>query len=157
MEHVDALTLAGLVGMTLVISVGSIFDPLREWLKGFQVRANPLRILGDLMTCSMCSGWWVGFVWGIYCHEPIFEAVITGGLVSVVSFMADEVFALLSAGSRILVRRMRPAPAPQPVSRRRPPEEPASETVPKTEGVDGPRPLTENEAHAAIGASVGGE
>ena len=156
MEHVDLLTLVGLVGMTLVISVGAIFDPLREGLKGFEVRANPGRILGERMSCSMCSGWWVGFAWGIYCREAIFESIVIGGLVSIVSFMADEVFSLLSAGSRILVRRLRPAPAPHPVSRRRAPEEPMSEVVTKTADADGGiRPLTEDEAHAHIGAPAG--
>ena len=156
MENVDVLTLIGLVGMTLVISVGSIFDPLREWLKGFEVRANPLRVLGELLSCAMCSGWWVGFAWGIYCREPIFEAVVVGGLVSVAAFTLEEVFSLLSASSRVLVRRLRPAPPPMPVSRRRAPEEPATEFVPKTVDADGePRPLTENEAHAVIGGGAG--
>lgn len=159
MENVDALILVGLVGVTLVISVGSIFDPLRDWLKGFEVRSNPLRVLGELMSCPMCSGWWVGFAWGIYSREPVFESIIIGGVVSVMAFMTDEVFALMSAGSRVLVRRLRPMPPPHPVSRRRPaPEEPASEFVPKTADADGtPRPLTEDEAHAVIAGGSSGE
>lgn len=157
MDHVDILTLAGLVGVTLVISVGSIFDSLREWLKGFVQRANPLRVLGELMSCSMCSGWWVGFAWGLYSREPVFESVVIGGLVSVTTFLSDEVFAILSAGSRVLVRRLRPAPPPQGVSRRRPPPpEPSGSTVGKTVDPDGDiRPLTEDEAHATIGAPAG--
>ena len=112
--------------------------------------------IGELMDCSMCSGWWVGFAWGLYCREPIFESIVIGGLVSVTAFLADEMFALLSAGSRVLMRRLRPAPPPQGVSRRRrPPEEPMSEVVGKTVDGDGEvRALTEEEAHASIGATA---
>jgi hypothetical protein len=157
MEMVDAMTLIGLAGVTLVISVGSIFDPLRDWLKAFQIKANPLRILGELMACSMCAGWWVGFTWGLYHQAPIFESAVMGGLVSITSYALDEVFAIIESGTRVLLRGLRAPLAPQTVSRRppAPPPESVSDVVTMVEGKDGPRPLTEEEAHVSVGGSAG--
>jgi len=88
---------AGLIGVTLVISAGKVFEPLRDWLKGFQNRANPLRILGDLVSCSMCSGVWVGFLVGLLVKQwPWYVALLLGGVISIASLVVDEVVGIIS-------------------------------------------------------------
>lgn len=49
--------LAG-VGITNLIVNGAIFDAPRNFI----VRNSPF--LGKMITCMMCSGYWVGFVMG---------------------------------------------------------------------------------------------
>ncbi len=102
----------GLVGVTIVISGGKIFDGLREWLLGFAVRWNPLRLLGVMMSCTMCAGWWVGFVWGLTTGHGYGASIIFGGLISVVSFATDEALTILAAHGIRAARALRPAPQP---------------------------------------------
>jgi hypothetical protein len=128
MDQLNAITIIGLIGVTLVVAVGKIFEPAREWLKGFAHPWNPLRILGEGMSCTMCAGWWVGFWWGIYSGDPIITSVVVGGLVSVLSYLSDELLAIVAAVSIRLVRRAPPAPqipAPMPRAPRVPDQEPA--------------------------------
>ena len=87
----------GLVGVTLVISAGRIFEPLRDWLMGFEKEYNPLRILGMLLGCSMCCGVWVGFLWGVLGERlPWSSALILGGLISITALVADELIGIVS-------------------------------------------------------------
>ena len=73
--------LIGCIGITLIITTGKIFAPLRVYLKGFSVQYNPLRVLGELLSCSMCSGFWVGFIWSFFAYDVGFlEGVLWGGL-----------------------------------------------------------------------------
>lgn len=133
MIELEVMTVVGLIGVTLVIAVGKIFDPIRDWLKGFSHQWNPLRWLGEGMSCTMCSGWWVGFWWGVYQVQPWGTCVVTGGAISVLAYVADEVLAIVAATS---IRMVRPAPTPVPVQprvRRRAPVVPDSE-APLTEG-----------------------
>lgn len=124
--HIDLLTILGLIGVAIVISVGKIFDGLREWLKGFVHHWNPLPWIGEMMSCTMCSGWWVGFVWGAW-NGLGWGAMLTGGLISVLSFAVDELLALLSGVALRIARRVPPArvpagpPPPPPPPRNDPP------------------------------------
>ena len=87
----------GLIGITLVISAGKIFEPLRDWLLGFEKEYNPLRVIGNLLNCSMCCGFWVGFLWGFFVSQfswPV--ALILGGLISITSLATDEIMGIIS-------------------------------------------------------------
>lgn len=143
MLDLNVITAIGLIGVTLVIAVGKIFDPLREWLKGFTFWANPLRWAGEAMGCTMCAGWWVGFAWGIYTAQPWGVSVVLGGFVSVASFATDELLAIIAAVSIRLVRRHSPPPqmqVPEPL--------PRAPRVPDEEA-----PLTEEQANAHLDAA----
>lgn len=85
----------GLIGVTLVISSGKIFDPLREWLKGFENELNPMKWAGNMISCSMCSGVWVGFGWGMLKGFPWWQSLVLGGVLSVFSLFTDEVMSIL--------------------------------------------------------------
>jgi hypothetical protein len=93
--QVTWLEALGLIGVTLVVSRGKVFDGLRRWLKGFVNPFNPFRLLGELMSCAMCSGFWVGLFWGLLRGWDIWPCVTFGGFVSVTSFVADSVTGLL--------------------------------------------------------------
>ena len=53
-------------GLTSIIVWGSIFDNVREWIK------TKSKFIGDLISCTLCTGTWVGF----------FLSICLGGLTS---------------------------------------------------------------------------
>lgn len=88
--------LFGSVGVTLIVTTGKVFKPLREWLSGFVKRLNPLRILGDLISCPMCTGFWVGFLWKwLIGGVHVVDGLMWGGLVSLSAYVADLVVGFL--------------------------------------------------------------
>jgi hypothetical protein len=87
--------LAGLVGITMVITRGSIFDWLREWLLSFSNPKNVLRWVGMLMSCPQCAGVWVGMVWGISVRLPWPDVAVAAGVISLASYLASQAFNLL--------------------------------------------------------------
>ena len=91
------LEIVGLVGVTLVVSHGSIFDGLRAWLLGFEHPANFLRWVGILVSCPQCSGFWVGAIWALALQKPWVVVFVSAGLISVATIAADFVFRLTSA------------------------------------------------------------
>ena len=98
------LEVAGLIGVTLVIAKGKVFDGLRVWLLRFEHKYNPLSYLGALLSCSMCLGVWVGFGWGLASGRGLLEAIVWGGLISLVSWPVGEVLSVLE----LFVERRRP-------------------------------------------------
>lgn len=142
----DLLTVVGLIGVTLLLSVGKWLDGLREWLLGFSVRANPLRILGETLSCTISVGFFVGVAWSLYQADSWAKVFVWGGLISLAAYATDEALALIDAGVRRLVGRgpVMP-PMPLPMNREK-------EKKPVPEPLGGP--LTEEQAHAVIG---GGE
>lgn len=78
----SAEILFGLVGVTFVISMGSIFEGVREWLMSFEHRYNVFRLIGELVSCPMCSGMWVGMLWAWHAGHDWMGVLVGGGLVS---------------------------------------------------------------------------
>lgn len=91
------LEMVGLIGVTLVITHGTIFDGLRAWLLGFEHPANFLRWVGVLMSCPQCAGFWVGACWALALQKPWVTVVVAGGVVSATTVAADFVFRFVSA------------------------------------------------------------
>jgi len=145
----DVLTIAGLVGLTLFISVGKWLSGFREWLMGFTVRANPLRLLGELLTCTISVGFVVGALWKLEQAAPWSAVIIMGGFISLVAYAADEGLALVDAGVRKVARGG--GPPPMPISMMQPPPADEGEPPEDTIVVPSDRPLSEDEAHAMIG------
>lgn len=100
------LEMLGLIGVTLVISTGKVFDALREYLKDFEHPWNPMRWAGDIISCSMCSGVWVGLGWALLNGQPFWSALMLGGLVSLTSFAANEALGLIGITTLRLSRGM---------------------------------------------------
>lgn len=89
--------IAGCIGFTLVITQGSILDPLREWLLGFSHKWNVLRLLGVLLGCPMCAGVWVGVAAAVAHGHDAVATVAAGGIVSVGAVATDMVLMLVGA------------------------------------------------------------
>ena len=100
------LEIMGLVGVTLVISTGKVFNRLREYLKDFEHPLNPLQWAGDIISCSMCSGFWVGTVWGLLRADPFLAALMLGGFISVASFAADVLLGLVDGTTHRITKTM---------------------------------------------------
>lgn len=135
----DLQTLMGLVGCALVVSVGPWLETPRDWLRGFTIWANPLRLLGEAMSSTLCAGFCVGFAWGLAGGAA--NGSLVGGLVAVSAHAADEGLALMHA----IVRKIMPvAMPPMPMPRGDGDARTASELV--------NRPLSEEEAHLVVDA-----
>lgn len=102
--QVQWLEVVGLIGVTLVVTKGRVFDGLRSWLLRFVHGSNPLPWFGALLSCAMCSGVWVGFLWGLVAGRGLLEAILLGGIVSVTSWPVGEVLSMLE----LFVERRRP-------------------------------------------------
>jgi hypothetical protein len=51
-------------GMTSIIVWGSIFESTREWIK------KNSKFFGDLVSCVLCTGTWVGFFLSLFLGSP---------------------------------------------------------------------------------------
>ena len=47
-------------GLTNILSISKIFGPVRRWL--LKKVKTPLRFIGELLSCVMCTGFWVGLL-----------------------------------------------------------------------------------------------
>lgn len=93
--NVSVIEVVGLIGVVLVVSTGKVFNPLRDFLRSFTHPYNPSRWLADLISCSMCSGVWIGAVWAL-AHSWSWGSVVAfAGLLSVASFAANELLGLV--------------------------------------------------------------
>jgi len=133
-ETLNWITIGGLVGLTLVITVSGVFDAVRDWMQGFKVPINPLRILGDVLASTIAVGFCVGVIWGITTGH---SAVLVGGLIALAAAGADEALALAHGIVRRVLPMRSPPPMMQPPIRERP------------RPVTG-KPLTEDEVHAEM-------
>lgn len=77
------LMILGLVGITIIITLGSIFEEVRNNISEKSV------VLGKLINCPMCTGFWVGFFFGFI--DGMAPPMITGGLVSLISWVTYSV------------------------------------------------------------------
>jgi hypothetical protein len=87
---IDTNLILGLVGLTIIISSGSIFDKPRG------IIANRSKFLGELISCPMCLGFWVGLICAVlFGTNPI----IVAGVVSLFSWCTYNVIDLISTAS----------------------------------------------------------
>jgi hypothetical protein len=100
------LEVLGLIGVTLVVSTGKIFNGLREYLKDFEHPWNPLRWAGEILSCSMCSGVWIGAGWALIKGGWSWEVLLFAGFISLTSFAANEALGLIGITTLRLSRGM---------------------------------------------------
>lgn len=85
--NIEMYTL-GLVGIVIIVTQGSIFEGFRDFL------AKKSKFLGDLFSCPMCFGFWVGLLSGVFIpgmFPPIF-----GGMVSLASWIIYNIVDAIS-------------------------------------------------------------
>lgn len=56
-------------GLTNIIVYGSIFETPRTWLK------SKSKWMDDLLSCVMCSSFWVGVILGWFVNNPVDEII----------------------------------------------------------------------------------
>jgi len=81
----------GYCGITILISAASIFEDLRTSIK------NKSEFFGELISCPMCLGFWVGMFFGFVGME--FPPVVLGGIVSLMSWILYNLGDALNSGS----------------------------------------------------------
>jgi hypothetical protein len=64
-------------GVSNIIVNGKICKPIREALKGFSW-------VYSLITCIMCTGFWVGLVVSIFSGRPLSWAFLSSGAVWII-------------------------------------------------------------------------
>lgn len=140
--HVDPFVIFGLVGVALTVSVGRWAAGVRDWLSSFVVPMNPLRMIGNTMSCTISSGFCAGAVYGLVNDASMFW--LYGGIVAVATYATDEVMALLDVGVRKMSGRGSPWTMPIP-------DMPAKSApaMPTLEALSA-RSLTEDEAHGSV-------
>ena len=83
----------GLVGLTLILTRGTIFDKVRNWIgiqNGF---------LGTLVYCSQCLGFWVGLVYYVIrIRKNVIEAILFASAISLLSYLIDAILERLEHG-----------------------------------------------------------
>jgi hypothetical protein len=85
----------GSVGVTLIIATGKVFAPLRERL----LRTAGLGWLGKLLSCALCTGFWVGLATGLALgYRAPAEVLWSGGAVALLSLVADVLIERLEGG-----------------------------------------------------------
>ena len=62
----------GATGLTIILVASALLEPVRDFV------TSKSTYLGELINCTMCSGFWVGLVAsGFYDINPLWAAAIT--------------------------------------------------------------------------------
>jgi hypothetical protein len=76
------LLLLATIGLTLLITKGSIFDNVKKKLPS---------ILQELTNCAICTGFWAGMIVWALSHFPCLEFILYGFVGSLVSSLGITV------------------------------------------------------------------
>ena len=77
------------IGLTLIITQSQIFEPVRRLLESKSEK------LGELINCSMCTGFWVGLMIGaIYSYDIIVVSFGTSLFSWIISIIANLLVSL---------------------------------------------------------------
>jgi len=85
----------GYCGITILISAGTIFEDIRTAIK------SKSDFLGELISCPMCLGFWVGMFFGFVSMK--FPPIVLGGIVSVSSWILYNLGDVLNSGSAYMM------------------------------------------------------
>lgn len=91
------LEILGIVGLVLIVTASYIFEPIRLKL------SHKYPILGTLISCSQCLGFWVGLGASFFIlDEPWGGYLVFAGLVSLMSYLTDLLIGLLKEAQDVL-------------------------------------------------------
>jgi len=79
------------VGVTVVISISSIFEPIRLFI---QSRSS---FLGELITCPMCTGFWSGLLISLISFD--INPVYGGAIASLASWVCVSLVDVMHSAS----------------------------------------------------------
>tara|TARA_B100000131_G_C18120801_1_gene612844 strand:- start:3891 stop:4202 length:312 start_codon:yes stop_codon:yes gene_type:complete len=84
------LFILGYSGLTVLLTRSEILDFFREWINSASEK------LGYLVSCPMCSGFWIGLLAG-HCYD--YGALVSAGAISLASWVTvNSVEALYAIG-----------------------------------------------------------
>lgn len=76
------LNIVSCIGITIIITQSSLFEKLRDWVSFYS------NFLGELVSCPMCLGVWVGLIMSFYFScDPLtlaFSTSVSSWLVSII-------------------------------------------------------------------------
>ena len=77
------------IGLTLIITQSQIFKPIRDFVESKNEK------LGELINCSMCTGFWVGILMSVVYSYDILVVGFGSSLFSwIVSIIANLLISL---------------------------------------------------------------
>lgn len=79
-----------IAGITIIITQSSIFKPIRDDFN----EINPA-ILGKLVSCPLCLGFWVG-LFSPFLESPISHPFVSGVIGAIFSFLVFSVLWFLA-------------------------------------------------------------
>jgi len=93
--------IVGLIGATLIFTSGYIFDELR----GIAAKIN--RHFGIFVACSMCIGFWAGF---LYCWKfreelPLIDKILFSCSISVLAYITDVIVIFIERATGALLQK----------------------------------------------------
>lgn len=87
------------IGLTNIIVDSSIFEPIRNYFRN--------TVLGKIMTCKQCCGFWSGILCGlIFISSNPLEVLGCGFAGSFLSVLADKVLELINSFNDLLQKRI---------------------------------------------------
>jgi hypothetical protein len=89
MRSVPWLAVVALSALAMAVVTAPPMRGPKVWLLKFTHRWNPLPILGTLMDCQACMGFWAGAMWGWIRGYGFIDGMLVGGLVSLTTTLMD--------------------------------------------------------------------
>jgi len=81
----------GCVGITIILTRSSLFESPRHYLS---VKSE---FIGDLVSCPMCFGMWVGFLSSLFLlNNSLLYAIYYGGAVSLAGYFSETLIGMLN-------------------------------------------------------------
>jgi hypothetical protein len=96
----DWLQLVAGTGITAIVVYGSIFNIPRDWLKSKSC------ILKEFLSCSLCVGFWSGFVLSHFVNDTVIQHAVLGFATSATSWLYDSVVGANQAREVFLTKKI---------------------------------------------------
>ena len=85
------LILLGSVGITIILTRSSLFEKPRDFIEGKS------SLMGELVSCPMCLGMWVGFITSLFVvNNTIIFSIYYGGVTSLVSYFFESIISMFN-------------------------------------------------------------
>jgi len=82
----NIIEILGLIGLSNIIINGIITKKLRAWLY------TKNEIVGSLLECAICVGFWTGFLYSLFFKSKMdicVNDILFGGMISILAFIID--------------------------------------------------------------------
>ncbi len=88
------LILLGSVGITIILTRSSLFERPREFVD------SKSSLLGELVSCPMCLGMWIGFLTSLFViNNTIIFSIYYGGVTSLLGYFFESIISMFNSVS----------------------------------------------------------